>query len=137
MENNKRRLLKDLPFGELKKGRVLYKGGRGHGGNYSISRGNTYYSTGGSSDNGITVFDKSEESILDTIWDNEEWFEDAVLKHIDFIPSSTSITLKFDPIDIDEVEDLTKGIIHILDHLKEGGYVWNKFTDITTQIKNN
>ena len=137
MEELKRRLLKDLPFGNLKVNTVIYKANRGHGGNYSISHGETYYKEGGSSSNGITTFDDSEEAILNAIWDNPEWFEDAVLEHIDFIPSNTSITLKFKAMDIEDVETLTKGLIHILDHLKDDNYTWNDFKAFTTSIRNN
>jgi len=135
MENNKRRLLKDLPFGHLKIGDVIWKGGRGHGGQYSISNFNTYYETGGDSSNGIKCFEKNEEEILNTIWDNEEWFEDADINHIDFICKKDEIVLKFKPIDKEEIEVLVKGIIHILPELEKGSYTWNKFKNITTKIK--
>ena len=141
MENNKRRLLKDLPFEGATKNTVIFKGGRGHGGNYSVSRGETYYQTGGSSDRGLTCFTETEESILDVIWDNSEWFENADLNHIDFIPVEEGILLRFKNIDRDEKEDLIKGLIFILPFLQEGktknsGYIWNKFKNITTGISN-
>ncbi len=137
MENNKRRLLKDLPFDGCGKGVIIWKGGRGHGGKYSISNKETYYSTGGSSSNGLTLFDKNEEEIIDLIWDNKDWFVDADLKHIDFIFTTTSVMLKFDSIDIEDSKDLTRGLIHILPELKKKGWTWERFGDITTAIKNN
>lgn len=130
-------MLKDLPFGNLKAGAVIYKGGRGHGGQFSISRGNTYYQEGGSSHDGLIAFDDTEESILSAIWENEEWFEDATLSHIDVIPSTTCITLRFKAIDKEEAETLAKGIIHILPHLQDDSYTWNEFKDFTTAIRNN
>lgn len=136
MKNNKRRLLKDLPFENLSKGTVIWKGGRGHSGTYSISRFATYYSQGGSSSNGILTFDESAEEIIDLVWDKEEWFEDANLEHIDFVLSNKSLTLRFDTMDAEEVEELCKGLIHILGHLEDGSYTWNKFSGITTSIKN-
>ena len=39
--------------------------------------------------------------------------------------------------DIDYVIDLTKGIIHVLPHLKDGSYVWKEYGDVTTGILNN
>lgn len=137
MKNNKRRLLKDLPFDGCKKDTVIYQAGWGHGGRYSISHKETYYSTGGSSSNGLTAFEKNEEEIIDLIWDNPEWFADADLKHIDFVYTTNSITLRFDSIDIEDAKELTRGIIHILPHLKEKGWAWDKFGEITTEIKNN
>ncbi len=135
MNINKRRLVKDLPFDGLSVGTVLWKGGRGHGGNYSVSNIPTFYESGGSSDNGIHVFDKSVEDILDVIWDNEEWFEDADLTHIEIVPATDSITLRFKPIDKEEAVELAKGIQHVLKHLQDGSYVWNKFKDMTTSFR--
>lgn len=135
---NKKRLLKDLPFGNLEKGDVIYKGSRGFGGSYSITNGNLYYESGGASDRGLQGFNHAEEAILDTVWDNPEWFEVADLKHIDFIQKKGQIILRFEPIDKGDQEDLVKGLIHILPKLgEEKGWTWNKFKDITTSMKNN
>lgn len=82
MKEHKKRLLKDLPFGDLKVGSVLYKVNSG----YQISLGETFYEQGGSSGRGVIVLDNIEKSIINEIWDNGEWFEDAILKHIDFVP---------------------------------------------------
>ena len=136
MKNNKRRLLKELPFENLKKGVVIWRGSRGQGGNYSISNASTYYEQGGSSSNGIEVFTDTEENILDLIWDNEEWFEDADLKHINLVPVTEGVLLRFKSIDRAEKEELMKGLRHILPHLMDGNYVWNKFKDITSSISN-
>lgn len=127
----KKRLLKDLPFGRLSKNTVLYK----VNGSYQVSGGKTYYENS-SSDNATYICEPNEREIIDLIWENPDWFEEATLSHIDFIPTTTSITLRFNPIDIDDSEYLAKGIIHILKHLEDGSYVWNKFKSITTSIKN-
>ena len=128
----KKRLLKDLPFDSLTKGKVLYK----ENGTYKTSGGKTFYENGGDSSRSTMVLGESGKDIVDVIWNNEEWFENADLNHIKFIPETNSITLHFDPIDLDDVEVLTKGLIHILSHLKDGCYTWNKFKDITTEIRN-
>lgn len=125
-----KRLLKDLPFEHLKKDSVVEYVNSG----YRVNLGNTYYSTGGSSDGGCFGFDKPTEEILSLVWDNPEWFEEASLNHISFVPSRTSVILEFKPIDIGDAEDLARGIIHILKHLEEGSYVWGKFKNITTKM---
>jgi hypothetical protein len=128
----KKRLLKDLPFGQLDKGSVLYQVNN----SYQISRGETFYSSGGSSDNGAIVLDEKEKSIIDEIWENPDWFEDAILKEIVFVPKVSSIMLAFEPMDIEDVIDLTKGIIKILPHLSDGNYVWKQFSEVNTRIAN-
>jgi hypothetical protein len=133
----KKRLLKHLPFSNLEPGDVIYRGGRGTGGEFTISGGKTYYAGGGSSDNGIQGFNNSEEDILEKVWEDSEWFEDADLKHIDFIAKNDSITLRFKSIDIDDAEDLARGIMHILPEIENGNWAWNKFKGITTEMKNN
>jgi len=136
MENNKKRLLKHLPFSNLEPGDVIWRGGRGHGGEFSISHGKTYYEGGGNSDCGLQGFNNHEEDILAEIWENPEWFESADLKHIDFVAKNDSITLRFKPIDKDEAEEFMKGLIHILPEIEKEGWVWSKFKGITTAIKN-
>jgi hypothetical protein len=133
MKNNKRRLLKDLPFDNLKKGDVLYR----VNGGFQQSRGETYYEGGSSSSNGEIGYEGSSEEILKTIWENADWFEDADLTHIDFVSNDEGILLRFSPIDQDDKEDLIKGLIHILPELEKGSFTWNKFKEITTGIKNN
>lgn len=137
MENNKRRLLKHLPFDNLEPGDVIWRGGRGHGGEFSVSRGHTFYESGSSSGNGIYGFNKSAEEILLKIWDDPDWFEDANLTHIDVVAKTDSITLRFKPIDIEEAEEFMRGLIHILPEIEKAGFVWSKFKGITTTIKNN
>ena len=129
----RKRLLKDLPFANLKTGDVI----RNEGGRYLIHHGESFYEGGGSSDKGIENFGESEDQLLDKIWDDCEWFEDAELKHIELVPKTGSITLRFDPIDIEDAETLAKGIIHILPELTKGNHTWNKFKDITTAMRNN
>lgn len=136
MKTNKRRLLKDLPFDHCKKGVVLWKGSRGTGGTYSVTGRKTFYSGGGSSDNGIWVFDRQTEEILDLIWNNDEWFEDAILSHIDFSHTNETVTLRFPSLDAEDAYNLMRGIIHILPHLKDKGWVWSEFPELTTEIKN-
>jgi hypothetical protein len=129
---NKKRLLKDLPFGELTKGDVLRK----CNGGYVVEAFDTFYTSGGSSSGGVKTLDGSEINILDIIWENPEWFEDAELKHIEFKMNFNSITLKFEPLSAEDVQDLTRGIIHILPRLRDGPYVWGKFNGLTTSISN-
>ncbi len=130
----KRRSLKDLPFGGLKIGDVLYKGGRGTRGNYTVSGKTSFYENGGSSSGGLKVFEDSEENILDMIWDNSEWFEVADVKHMDVVATTTNITLKFKPIDIEDSETIAKGIIHVMKHLEEKSYSWNEFCGFTMKM---
>jgi hypothetical protein len=126
----KKRLLKDLPFDNLKKGDVLCR----VNGSYQIELGETFYSSGRSSHNGVIVLDSLSQEIVDMIWDNNNWFEDAVLNHITVIPKASEVILKFDSICLDDSICLAKGIIHILPHLTDNSFVWNKFKDITTSI---
>jgi len=128
----KKRLLKDLPFGDLKKDTVLHK----VNGGYQENRGNTYYEEGGSSSNGIYVCEKNEQEIIDLIWENPEWFQEAIINHVDFVPTTTGITMRFESMDIEDVEWLTKGVMHILGHLEDDNYIWNKFTGFSMSIKN-
>jgi len=128
-----KRLLKDLPFGSLTKGKVIAK----HGGVYHVDSGKRYYSEGGSSSNGESVYGETEAHILDLIWDNDEWFVPSTLKHIDFIVKNDRLILKFDSLSYQDVDTLAKGIIHLLPSLQIGSWVWSKFKDITVALKNN
>jgi len=130
---NEKRLLKDLPFERLTKGTVLVK----RNGNYEVGNFETYYETGGSSSNSTWVYSGAEKEIIDIIWDNSDWFEEASLKHIDIILGKEQITLKFDPISAETTTALAKGIQRILPHLNDGSYTWNGMGDVTTKIKNN
>lgn len=136
MKDNKRRLLKDLPFENLKAGVVIWKGSRGGNFKYSVTRPTTFYKEGGESSGGVVSFDApNAEVILDTIWDNEEWFEDADITHIDIkIISNHEISLQFGSMDYEDVEYLAKGIQHQLQiNMPKDKYVWNKF-EVTTRI---
>jgi len=136
MKTNKRRLLKDLPFDRFTKGTVV----ESVNGGYQINGGKTFYEGGGSSDNGTWSAIDAQYDVIETVWDNKDWFEVAKLKHIKFVPKKESITLHFESLDLDDVETLTKGLIAILpsleDKLNGSSRVWNKFTDITTEIRN-
>jgi hypothetical protein len=129
----KKRLLKDLPFGNLKKGDVLAHYNSGYHKRFF----DTFYSTGGSSSAGVNVFEKSEEEILDTIWENEEWFTEAVINHVEIVPSYNSVTIRFETLDAEDVTAFAKGIEHILPELSKGSYTWNIFKDLTTSFRNN
>jgi hypothetical protein len=127
----KKRLLKDLPFANLKAGMVISEYNSG----YCIKNGETYYSTGGSSSNGITCFEESEEAIIKTIWDNPEWFTEAVLNKITLKARRDSVTLSFDSIDIEDAELLAKGIMALIPKLAEyKNYSWGKFENIETKM---
>ena len=136
MTHNKRRLLKDLPFEGLTRGTVVWCGGRGHGGKYSVSRGHTFYVGGTGSDRGIVTFEPPVEEIISLVWDDPLWFEDATLKHVEVIPKTEGIILRFQSIDIEDAEEFAQGLIHILPEMGKGSWVWNKFIDITTEMKN-
>ena len=133
MTNNERRLLKDLPFDGLKRGDVLKQ----TNGGYCLTGFSTYYSTGGSSSSGTKCSDGVSTDILDTIWENTEWFEPAELKHIDIVLGKSQIALRFEPISAEKAETLARGIQHIIKHLDDGSCIWNGMGGVTTQIKNN
>lgn len=129
----KKRLLKDLPFADLNTGTVLYRVNS----SYQISRGETFYETGGSSDNGIIVLDKKEKEIVDEIFDNTDWFANATLQDVRVVPKRDSITIKFLPMDLDDVTTIARGIKHIFPHLKDGSYAWGEYGDEEIRITNN
>jgi hypothetical protein len=60
----KYKLLKELPF--MRKGSIFGKG-CWVGGGWGVDRGETHYSTGGSSHNGTIVFDNMENRFLDRL----------------------------------------------------------------------
>lgn len=126
----KKRLLKDLPF--LDKDKVVVK----HQ-DFRVNGGQTFYDGGGSSSNATTGFSESETAILVLIWDNKEWFQDAELRHITVIPSTTNVIIKFDPIDIEDAESLASGIIHLLKtNLQDGSWVWSEFDIESSELRN-
>lgn len=131
--SNEKRLLKDLPFENLKAGTVIIKRNSG----YEIPSFPTYYDVGGSSSNGTQcIYNGSEKDIINTVWDNEDWFEEATLEHIDIVLGRSEIKLRFKPLSADKANDLAHGIAEILKHLDDGSYVWNGMGSVTTKIKN-
>ena len=122
----KKRLKKDLPFGNLKAGEVLTKCNK----EFRILCGETWYSPNLSgSDRGIITFEKAEEEILLKIWNDEEWFEDASLDVLKIKVSTSKIEFQFKPLDLEDAQTLAKGIVFCLNkHFgEEKSYVWNKF----------
>ena len=68
----KYKLLKDLPF--LQAGNV-FGTGCWAGGGFGVDRGTTHYEGGGSSHNGVRVFEKHENQLLKDILEDEDWIE--------------------------------------------------------------
>jgi len=127
----KKRLLKDLPFGELNKGAVITKGNGG----YYIDFGDTYYEYGGVSSNRWEVFGKKECEIINTIWHNSEWFEDATLNHIDIQVHSNKIIFEFNHLDMGQSQLFARGVVHCLNkYYGKGSYSWNIFNNFTMTI---
>ncbi len=122
----KKRLKKDLPFGNLKTGDVLTK----CNGRFEIFCGEHWYSPNLSgSDNGTIVFEGVEKEILSKIWDDEEWFEDATVDVLKIKVTTSEIKFQFKSLDLEDAQTLAKGIVFCLEkHFgEEEGYVWNKF----------
>lgn len=128
----KKRLLKDLPFGNLKVGNVLTKGNGG----YYIDNGETLYKSGGSSSNDWNVLDSKEIEIIDMIWDNKDWFTDAVLKHIDIKAKTDGLLISFDSLDLGQAQTFAKGIKSCLMNYgsEEVNYSWNEFKGFTISL---
>lgn len=123
---NKKRLLKDLPFSNLKSGNVLTKGNGG----YYQERGEMIYSSGGSSHNGWKVLQGSEIDIIDKIWEDTEWFEDADLSEIVIHVNCNEISLSFKPLDLGQAQDFAKGVASCLKNFygkEKGSYVWHQW----------
>lgn len=135
----KKRLLKDLPFENIKAGTVIFYGshGHGHGSTYCINRGEALYESGGSSSNGCSSFNETEVSILDAIWNNPEWFIEAKLKHIDIIARTNEIILRFDSLDMDDAQMLARGIQHwiMISNKEDDNHAWSEFRGFTTKLK--
>ena len=131
---NKKRLLKDLPFGGLTRGVVLTKGNGG----YYTDLGDTIYSEGhGSSHRGQRTLDSiTEYDIVDLIWNNLEWFEDADLKAITIEASTDKIVISFLPLDLAQAQTFAKGIAWCLDFSwPASGYTWSEFKDFKIKMK--
>lgn len=132
-KSNEKRLLKDLPFENLKAGTVIIKRNSG----YEVPSFPTYYDRGGSSGGSTQcIYVGSEKDIIDTVWDNEAWFEEATLEHIDIVLGRSEIKLCFKPLSAEKANDLAQGIAQILKHLDDGSYVWNGMGGVTTKVKN-
>ncbi len=126
----KKRLLKDLPFGNLNKGTVLTK----RNGGYYLECGETLYKSGGSSHNGWLTLDDKECEIVNMIWDNEEWFIEATIKHIEIKATTTKIIIEFDPVDLGQAQLFAKGLQHTFLHYGEEKGSWNVFKDFTSSL---
>jgi len=133
----KKRLKRDLPFGKnnfTEEGTVI----RFSGTTFSIDRGNAFYKDGSTSHNGAYTFNESEAKILEKIWDDPDWFEDATLSHIDIIIcENDKIILKFDELDAEDAENLAKSINHYFHSImgkEEESYAWDKLAGFTTTL---
>lgn len=133
----KKRLKRDLPFGKnnfTEKGTVI----RFSGTTFSVDYGNAFYKDGGTSHNGMYTFDESEAKILEKIWVDSDWFEDATLSHIDIVIRNDKITLEFDKkIDAEDAENLAKAINHYFQSImgkEEESYAWDKLAGFTTTL---
>jgi len=107
-----KRLLKDLPF--LDAGSVLVQ----CNGTYRIHRGEQLY--GGqlfsSSSNGVCDLDKKEKEIVDEIYENPKWFEDATFSKPNWDVGKKRIVLSFDKaVDEDELMVVAKCIYRTLE----------------------
>ncbi len=130
---DKRRLLKDLPFGNMKNGTVLTK----DNGGYYIDKGETIYRGGGNSDNGWGVLEKDEVRIIDLMWDNPEWCEPATIEHVDIKASRDNILISFKHLDLGQAQVFAKGIQHLLLNYwgKGQAKTWHKLKDFTVGIR--
>ena len=132
----KKRLKRNLPFGKnnfTEEGTVI----RLSGGIFSISYGNTFYKDGGSSYNGLYIFDESETKILEKIWVDSDWFEDATLNHVDIVIQDDKITLEFDKIDAEDAENLAKATNHYFQFImgkEKKAYAWDELAGFTTTL---
>jgi len=87
----KKRLKRNLQFGKnniIKKGIEIYYDGA----NYFMNK-NSFFE--------VYVFDERESQILNEIWNNPNWFEDATIKYFN-VPIQDKIILDFD---ISKIED--------------------------------
>jgi len=133
----KKRLKRDLPFGKnnfTEEGTVI----RFSGITFSIDRGNAFYEDGSTSHNGIYTFDEPEAKILEKIWGDSDWFEDATLSHVDIvIYGNNKIILEFDELDAEDVENLARSINHYFHSImgkEKENYVWDELAGFTTTL---
>lgn len=123
---NKKRLLKDLPFENLKAGEVMEI----INGKISINHGKTFYKGGGDSDNGISQFNGASEEIIRTVWDNPAWFENVELPEIEIKVERNTIIFDFKPLSMEDAQELAMGIRKCInDKFAEAnkGYTYERF----------
>jgi len=128
MSIEKKRLKKDLPFGEfdfVSKGTII---------NFD---GEKYFIDKDFSSDGVYIFEKAESQILKKIWNNPIWFF-ANLNHINIIVNSNKIILELENegIDINDIKNLAKAIDYYFHSIlgKENND-WDKLAGFTTKIK--
>lgn len=128
----KKRLLKDLPFGNLTKGTVLTEGNGG----FYVDRGETIYKEGGSSSNGGVTLEGTEIEVVQMIWENPAWFTDATVPNLAMKVSTSKIEITFAPLDLKQAQDLAKGIRNCLQNFgnEEQKYVWQEFKGFTISL---
>lgn len=130
----KKRLLKDLPFHHLIAGTVLTKGDGG----YYEELGDCFFSPSGTGNHrGWDVLEKAEIYLLDTIWNNSEWFEAATLNHIDIKTCTDKIILSFKPLDLGQAQTFAKGLFSCLENYgnEDIAYTWQEFKGFTKGFK--
>lgn len=129
----KKRLLKDLPFGNLSIGMVLTKGNGG----YYIERGYTFYSGGGSSHNGWEEMSDKETEIINLIWENDKWFQPATLEHIDIKVYPSKIEIIYQPLDLGQAQTFAQGLESCLSQYgcEDKNYAWKDFKGFSILLK--
>lgn len=131
----KKRILKDLPFRDVKKGDVIgFINNR-----YRIDHGDMIYDGGSTAHIGITEFDLTEHAILDKIWNDSEWFEEAKINHVNVVASKDHLTLWFDSLDLADAQEFARGVIHLMRNYFEKSSenrVEKKFRGFLIQLKN-
>jgi len=95
----KKRLKKDLPFGELEAGMVLTKTDDG----YEIRFKGFCY-----------PLPENEASIIDKIWNDEEWFESATIDIVTVAYSYDKIEVRFPAMDGEDAHLLASKIAEYL-----------------------
>ena len=108
---NKRRLIKELPFAKV--GDILEK----MNGGIWIKGGRTYYSSHSTSDNATNILEKNEEELVNTLWDNDNWFQ-PLEKYTFYIGSDNKnqVVLKSkETVDTDTLDTIVKFTQQLLD----------------------
>lgn len=130
----KKRLLKDLPFWNFIKWDVFSKWNW----TYYIDMWETIYESGGSSSNWINYLEQNEKDIVDLVWDNESWFVESKIDHIQIVAKNDKIEINFSPLDKRDAQDFAKWIqATLIEHFwkSDRNMVWNKFAGFTTSLK--